>query len=385
MNKKLYIISLITFGFFQNVNAENLENKGSVLTSPLVVAMLSMAIVLFFIILVLTNIIKVTTKTKLREIKNKLSTKALSLIVLLLGVSSLNAQETKVGLYEDAPISGMHPWTFYILFATIILFLFVIFWLSLSVLKSVTKREEKEAILAGETVVKESAFAKFFTRKVLGVKPVTSDKDVLLDHDYDGIKELDNDLPPWWKYGFYLTIISGIIYLFGYHVTGSFKSSLEEYNAEVAEGEKAENEYRLKMALNVDETNVVFLTEADKIEAGKATFMKNCIVCHGNEGQGNTIGPNLTDKYWIYGGHAKNLFTTVKNGANNGMKAWKDELSPTQIQEVISYIHTLQGTNPANPKAPQGNLFEDLATGTDSTSNSTTLPVDSMKIIETKI
>jgi cytochrome c oxidase cbb3-type subunit 3 len=168
----------------------------------------------------------------------------------------------------------------------------------------------------------------------------------------------------------------------GYHVTGTFKSSEEEYLTEIADAEKEVNEYRLKMALNVDETNVVFVNDVAKIEEGKALFVKNCVVCHGNEGQG-TIGPNFTDKYWIYGGHAKDMFTVVKNGAKNGMKAWKDELSPTEIQNVISYIHTLKGTNPANPKAPQGDLFEEDL-GSDSTVSVVNNPKDSIKIIETK-
>jgi cytochrome c oxidase cbb3-type subunit III len=204
-----------------------------------------------------------------------------------------------------------------------------------------------------------------------------------LDHDYDGIKELDNDLPPWWKYGFYLTIVMAIVYLTGYHVTGTFKSSQQEYESELADAEKAVSEYRTKMALNVDETNVVFLTEADKLSAGQAVYVKNCAVCHGNEGQG-TIGPNFTDNYWIYGGHAKDMFVVVKNGAKNGMKAWKDELTPTEMQNVISYINSLKGTNPANPKAPQGDLFEDAATSSDTTVSAMSNAVDSIKIIEIK-
>ena len=147
----------------------------------------------------------------------------------------------------------------------------------------------------------------------------------------------------------------------------------------MAEAEKSVNAYKATLASNVDETNAEFATEANKIDAGKLTFVKNCAVCHGNEGQG-LVGPNFTDKYWVYGNKAGDMFKIVKNGTNKGMKAWKDELSPVDIQNVISYIHTFQGTTPANPKAPDGVLLEDeVADGSDSTNVK-----DSVKVIEVK-
>jgi cytochrome c oxidase cbb3-type subunit 3 len=247
----------------------------------------------------------------------------------------------------------------------------------LIILRIIVKREAVASQTAGEKVKKESFLSNFISRKLLGVKPVETDKDVMLDHDYDGIKELDNDLPPWWKYGFYLTIIAGIIYFISYHVTHNSKSSLEEYEYEMADAEKSVNAYKATLASNVDETNAMYAADADKIVAGKAIFVKNCVVCHGNEGQG-LVGPNFADKYWVYGNKAVDLFKIVKNGTNKGMKAWKDELSPVDIQNVISYIHTLEGTNPANPKAPDGVLIEDALI-----SNSDTIGLkDSIKVIE---
>ena len=386
MNKKIVLLSILSFSFLGQIQAQEVASKGlqSPFYNPVFLAMTTLAFVLLFIIIVLTNVIKTTIKSKVRDLKIAKGLKVLSALFLMFGSGQLMAQEAavKVSIYEDVPIFGIHPWTFYIMFAIILIELFVILWFCLAILRLVVVKEEKEAVKAGEVVVKENKLYAFIQRKLLGVKPVESDRDVLLDHDYDGIKELDNDLPPWWKYGFYLTILSGTIYFVGYHVTGTFKSSEQEYLTEMADAEKSVNEYRLKMALNVDETNVVFVDDAAKIENGKALFVKNCVVCHGAEGQG-TIGPNFTDKYWIYGGHAKDLFTVVKNGAKNGMKAWKDELSPTEIQNVISYIHTLKGTNPANPKAPQGELFEE-SVGSDSTVSETNNLKDSIKIIETK-
>lgn len=86
-----------------------------------------------------------------------------------------------------------------------------------------------------------------------------------------------------------------------------------------------------------------------------------CPACHGTDGGGNAVGPNLTDDYWIYGGSIKTIFKTIKYGANNGMKSWKDELSAKQMAQVASYIKSLRGTKPANPKAPQGELYKEEA------------------------
>lgn len=248
------------------------------------------------------------------------------------------------------------------------------------ILRIIVKREAVSVSATGaETVKKPSLIATFVTRKLLGVNPVESDKDLLLDHDYDGIKELDNDLPPWWKYGFYLTIVMAVVYLTSYHITHSSKSSEEEYNAEMAEAEASVAAYRSKMALNVDETNAVFVTETDKIGKGKEIYLKNCSVCHGPEGQG-LVGPNFADNHWLYGNKPGDLFKIVKNGTNKGMKAWKDELSPVDIQNVISFIHTLQGTTPANPKAAEGELIEDSVNTSANTSAG-----DSLKNVEVKL
>jgi cytochrome c oxidase cbb3-type subunit 3 len=166
-----------------------------------------------------------------------------------------------------------------------------------------------------------------------------------------------------------------------YHVTHSAKSSEEEYNAEIAQAEASVNAYRAKMAMNVDETNAQYLADAGKIATGKAIFIKNCAVCHGPEGQG-LVGPNFTDKHWLYGNKPGDLFKIVKNGTNKGMKAWKDELSPVDIQNVISFIHTLQGTQPANPKAAEGELYEEEVSSADLGNDSS--KITGMKNIEVK-
>lgn len=191
--------------------------------------------------------------------------------------------------------------------------------------------------------------------------PVEKEADVLLDHDYDGIKELDNNLPPWWKYGFYLTIIFSVIYMAHYHVVGSGNVQLDEYQAQLDEAARQKEE-RLKLAANeVDEnTATMMLAEAD-LSAGKKIYVDKCLVCHGGAGEG-LVGPNLTDDYWIHGGSIKDVFKIVKYGfPSKGMLAWQGQLTPVQMQQVSSYVKSLHGTNPPNPKEPQGDLYKETA------------------------
>lgn len=188
--------------------------------------------------------------------------------------------------------------------------------------------------------------------------PVDDESDVETDHEYDGIRELDNNLPPWWLAGFYISIAFAVIYLMRFHVLGSAPLSHEELKIELAEAEAAKEEY-LKTAANlVDESNVEVLTSESRILAGADIFLKNCAVCHANDGGGG-VGPNLTDAYWIHGNDIKDVFKTVKYGVPaKGMIPWQDQLSASEMQEVASYILTLEGTTPANPKEPQGDLIE---------------------------
>ncbi len=197
--------------------------------------------------------------------------------------------------------------------------------------------------------------------------PIEKERDILLDHNYDGIRELDNSLPPWWKYSFYLSIIWAFFYLAYYYVGGG-PSTHDEYIAEIQQAKIEVDAYNKKNALNVDESNVKY-ADAIGVAEGMEIFKTNCIACHGNVGEGNQVGPNLTDNYWIHGGTANELFKTVKYGwPAKGMKSWETDLSAVQIKNVISYIHSIRGTNPANAKAPQGDLFTESGIAkTDST------------------
>ncbi|WP_319800078.1 cbb3-type cytochrome c oxidase N-terminal domain-containing protein [Flavobacterium sp. N1718] len=192
-------------------------------------------------------------------------------------------------------------------------------------------------------------------------RPISEESELLLNHDYDGIQELDNRLPPWWLYLFYLTIIGGAVYLVRFHVIGTDEPELE-LRKEIAEAKMAIEAYKKTAPDQMTEEKVTLLTDATSLAAGKAIFTANCVACHRADA-GGQIGPNLTDEYWLLGGGIKNVFHTVTNGGRDGkgMIAWKATLKPTQIQQVASYVLSLQGSKPQNPKAPDGEIWKDDA------------------------
>lgn len=196
-------------------------------------------------------------------------------------------------------------------------------------------------------------------RKLLGSQPIEQETEIILDHNYDGIRELDNKLPPWWVYGFYATILFAIIYLARFHIFGGVDQA-EEYEMAVAEAKIQIEEYKRTAKDLVDINTVELLTDASDLSAGKTIFTGNCIACHKNSGGGG-IGPNLTDDYWILGGGIKNVFKTISEGgrAGKGMISWKTELKPSEMAQVASYVLSLHGTNPPEGKEPEGELWLD--------------------------
>lgn len=235
---------------------------------------------------------------------------------------------------------------------------------------------EENARLKGVPVVKQpSAFSKLM-KKLTNANEMEEEADIMLDHDYDGIRELDNSLPPWWKWMFYISIVWSVFYLVNYHVVPIWNSGdlqAARYEQELEEGERLMAEYRLKSADFVDENTVTMPTDKAVIDKGKLKYDEVCAACHGNLGQGE-VGPNLADPYWIHGGDIKSVFKTIKYGVpEKGMISWQDQLKASEMQAVAGYILTMQGTNPPNPKAPEGELYvpED---GTASADSAATAP-----------
>ena len=191
-------------------------------------------------------------------------------------------------------------------------------------------------------------------KKLTKSRSLSEEKDIELDHDYDGIKELDNDLPPWWVYLFYATIIFGVIYLGKYQLFGG-ENQIQELENELAVAQKEVEEYKKTAPDLLTADKVVLLTDAGDLAAGKAIFDSNCVACHRADGGGG-IGPNLTDDSWILGGDVKEIFNTIMEGGRDGkgMVSWKQQIKPSDIAKVSSYILSLQGSNPADAKAPEG-------------------------------
>jgi cytochrome c oxidase cbb3-type subunit 3 len=187
----------------------------------------------------------------------------------------------------------------------------------------------------------------------------------MLDHDYDGIRELDNALPPWWKYGFYITIAVAFIYIFNFHVWGNGKNPTQEYAIEMEQAKIEKELYDAGYIDKIDEANVP-MADAAGLQKAKEIFTTDCWACHGKAGEGGA-GPNLTDDYWLHKGSINDIYQSIKHGyPDKGMQSWAVKFNPKEISYLASYIKTLHGTNPPNAKAPQGDLF--VENGTDSAS-----------------
>lgn len=210
----------------------------------------------------------------------------------------------------------------------------------------------KPSVKAEKTV---SAFAKF-RQMITKSAPIEKEADIMFEHSFDGIRELDNKIPPWFSWLFYVTIFFAVFYMLDYHVFNSSPLQEEEYQIQVREAEIKRAEL-IKSGALLNEETVTLLTEAAALDAGKQIFNANCVACHAADG-GGLVGPNLTDDYWIHGGGIKNVFKVIKYGVTaKGMIAWQSQLNPNQMQEVASYVISLHGTTPANPKQPEGTVW----------------------------
>lgn len=273
----------------------------------------------------------------------------------------------------DKPAFLKYPMVSVFLF--VFLFLQIAIEIVISAIDRVTyamlTEEQKQKLAEAEKSfsIKNSKLYKMLTRS----KAIEQEGDIMMDHDYDGIKELDNVLPPWWVGLFYVTIIFGLIYLVRFHIMGDYDQK-QEFEMEMAEAKKAVDAYKSTAKDLIDAESVTLLTEESDLAQGKTIFENTCAACHRADGGGG-IGPNLADEHWILGGGIKNVFHTISEGGRDGkgMVAWKATLRPNEIQRVASYVLSLQGTNPADAKEPEGEIWVDEnAETTDDTTGETT-------------
>lgn len=194
-----------------------------------------------------------------------------------------------------------------------------------------------------------------FTESVTDAVSLEHEESIMMKHEYDGIKELDNNLPPWWKWTFYVTMLIAVVYLYHYHL-GDGLSSAEEYTQEMKEAEMAKN-VSLEV-IDINENNAKLLTDAKDLSMGAKLYASYCKSCHGVDGGGGD-GPNFTDRYWLHGGGFTDIFKTIKYGVpEKGMSAWGKLIDGADLQKIASYVYSLEGTNPTSPKAPQGILYD---------------------------
>lgn len=337
------------------------------MSNYLEILMIIVALLLVVVIWSLSSVLAMMAKKVVEQAKH--SKKVLMILVIVsssLFANNVEAQDVVTDSTSAAPIinyGGMSSTSFWTMGTVIALELLVVLLLVLFI-KGLWKSLHPAAQVATEKKIASSWLVttwnkldkQFFTKAA----PIEQEADIMLDHDYDGIKELDNALPPWWKYGFYITIVVAVFYILKFEVWKTGQDQLQEYTTEMIVAKAQTDAYLAEMRENVDEKTVV-MSDANGVASGKTLFAKTCVACHMSNGEGG-VGPNLTDDYWIHGGAINDVFKTIKYGyPDKGMQSWSSTYSPIQIQQLASYIKTLRGTNPPNAKAPQGDLYTELA------------------------
>lgn len=273
------------------------------------------------------------------------------LVISFIGLmTAFTSYENPFNMYENPLL-----WTALISFILVIIFR--------EVLNIVLRQKAEELQLEKDGIdpstIDRNEWYKKLMKKWTKSKAIEEENEIILDHNYDGIKELDNSLPPWWVYMFYATILFAAVYLVRYHVLDG-DDQATEYSKAVAEAQAELDKYKKATPNDFDINNVTLLTDASDLKRGKAIFSLNCTSCHANDGGGG-IGPNLTDKNWILGGSFKNVFTSIYEGGRpgKGMVPWGKTLKGIDVQKVASYVLSLQGTTPAAPKQAEGDFWEE--------------------------
>jgi len=302
------------------------------------------------------------------------SGRATGVVALLLVAGSANAQA-----YQPQT-ETMSLWSaFWWLFA-INVFLFIILLVQMNILRSLTRAVVGVAEEGVPKAAPGPTWADKLLKRLTRQVSIEEEKNIDLHHDYDGIRELDNVLPPWWLWLFYGTIAWGVIYLVNMHVINVWQHQDSEYTNEMAQAKVDVEAYMATLTNTVDENSVTFTDDAAVLAGGRELFNTYCTACHGADASGSetSVGPNLTDAYWLHGGGVKNVFKTIKYGVpEKGMIAWKAQLQPAELRALACYIISLDGKGSATQKAPQGELWKDEVAPADSTA----APTDSANVL----
>ena len=353
----IFFVLAATISFAQD-NAATAKTVASP-NNQLVILMGIITLVLAFVIWGMGQVLVTIGRQALEKSKQEKLPAAILLIAFSLLSLSSGAQTT-AGVVNVVPnYGGMDSTAFWMLSAVIFIEVVIIAFLMFSIRRiqaELLPQKPKKDIIA-----LKDWWARWDKRLFTKAVAVEREADILLDHDYDGIKELDNALPPWWKYGFMITIGIAFIYLLNFHVLGYGLNPTQEYQEEMAMAKEAKEIFEAKNIDKIDEANLK-MPDAAGLDAAKDIFTSVCWTCHGKLGEGGA-GPNLTDDFWLHKGSLSDIYQSIKHGyPDKGMQSWEKNYSPKEINNLAGFIKTLKGTNPPNPKAAQGDLFTEITT-----------------------
>lgn len=367
IHKKITVTVLFLLISFTMLAQDAATAKPVTLGTNLLALLLVITIVLLaFVIWALGQVLIALSRQLLEKDKPVIKVAAI-VVVLLLSMLSQTVLAQNIAATDEAATvvsnyGGLSANTFYFLAAVVLTEIFAITFLYFSIRRINAELLPEKAAAAFKDSKLSALWARLDKKLFTKAIPIEHEADALLDHNYDGIQELDNALPPWWKYGFIITIGFAFVYLLNFHVFGNGKNPTEEYQAEMNNAQIEKEVYESKNKDRIDEEHVS-MADAAGIQSAQVNFLANCVACHGAKGEGG-VGPNLTDDYWLHKGSLNDIYHTLKVGyPDKGMQSWASKFSPKEMSQLASYVKTLKGTNPPNGKVPQGDIFtEEVAT-----------------------
>lgn len=375
IHKKITVTVLFLLISFTMLAQDAAAAKPVTLGTNLLALLLVITLVLLaFVIWALGQVLIALSRQLLEKDKPLIKVAAIAVVLILSMLSQTVLAQTTAAADEAATVvsnyGGLSANTFYFLSAVVLTEIFAITFLYFSIRRINAELLPEKAVAAFKDSKLSALWARLDKKLFTKAIPIEHEADALLDHNYDGIQELDNALPPWWKYGFIITIGFAFVYLLNFHVFGNGKNPTEEYQAEMNNAQIQKEVYESKNKDRIDEEHVS-MADATGIKSAEVNYVANCVACHGAKGEGG-VGPNLTDDYWLHKGSLNDIYHTLKVGyPDKGMQSWASKFSPKEMSQLASYIKTLKGTNPPNGKVPQGDILTEE------------IPTDSLKTIKT--